>query len=63
MKKISILMPAYNESGNLKAMVGELDSLTNSGLFVIENIEQTVNLNDYEWEYVFVNDGSKDNTL
>ncbi|MBD5424955.1 MAG: glycosyltransferase family 2 protein [Bacteroides sp.] len=63
MKKISILMPAYNESGNLKAMVGELDSLTNSGLFVIENIGQTVNLNDYEWEYVFVNDGSKDNTL
>ena len=56
-------MPAYNESGNLKAMVGELDSLTNSGLFVIENIGQTVNLNDYEWEYVFVNDGSKDNTL
>ena len=63
MKKISILMPAYNESGNLKAMVGELDSLNNSGLFVIENIGQTVNLNDYEWEYVFVNDGSKDNTL
>ena len=63
MKKISILMPAYNESGNLKAMVSELDSLTNSGLFVIENIGQTVNLNDYEWEYVFVNDGSKDNTL
>ncbi|MBD5326630.1 MAG: glycosyltransferase family 2 protein [Bacteroides sp.] len=63
MKKISILMPAYNESGNLKAMVGELDSLTNSGLFVIENIGQTINLNDYEWEYVFVNDGSKDNTL
>lgn len=56
-------MPAYNESGNLKAMVGELDSLTNSGLFVIENIGQTINLNDYEWEYVFVNDGSKDNTL
>lgn len=56
-------MPAYNESGNLKAMVSELDSLTNSGLFVIENIGQTVNLNDYEWEYVFVNDGSKDNTL
>ncbi|MBD5187874.1 MAG: glycosyltransferase family 2 protein [Bacteroidales bacterium] len=63
MKKISILMPAYNESGNLKAMVGELDSLTNSGLFAIENVGQTVNLNDYEWEYVFVNDGSKDNAL
>ena len=62
-------MPAYNEAGNLKAMVSELDSLTNSTLpppiysTDSELVAQIFKPKDYEWEYIFVNDGSKDNTL
>lgn len=50
MKKISILIPCYNEEQSLPLLYPELKKLmeSNSG---------------YEWELMFVNDGSKDNTL
>jgi glycosyltransferase involved in cell wall biosynthesis len=48
-KKLSIVIPAYNEENNINHLVAELDkSLTTTG---------------YDYEYIFVNDGSKDNTL
>lgn len=50
MKKISILIPAYNEEKSLPLLYPELKSLMDSE-------------NHYEWEILFVNDGSKDNTL
>lgn len=50
MKKISILIPCYNEEKSLPFLVPELDKVANS-------------LPQYEWEYMFVNDGSRDNTL
>lgn len=56
-------MPAYNEAGNLRAMVGELDSLISRGMFPLDCVSQSIDLDDYDWEYIFVNDGSKDNTL
>lgn len=80
MKKISILVPAYNEAGNLRVLVNELNRLTHSvlpppksigsgvplcdlsvqtGKHVADNLD----LSNYDWEYVFVNDGSKDETL
>lgn len=60
MKKITVLVPAYNEAGNLPLLVEELNRMS----------EQTAPQGpdsaipaDYEWEYLFVNDGSTDNTL
>jgi glycosyltransferase involved in cell wall biosynthesis len=48
-KKLSIVIPAYNEENNISHLVAELDkSLTETG---------------YDFEYIFVNDGSRDNTM
>lgn len=50
MKKVSILIPAYNEEKSLPLLYPELKKLMDA---------QTA----YEWEVLFVNDGSRDNTL
>ena len=50
MKKISIIIPAYNEEESLPLLYERLEKLMNS----IEN---------YEFEILFVNDGSRDNTI
>lgn len=50
MKKVTILVPAYNEEEVLNKLYNRL-------INVIESIK------DYEFELLFVNDGSKDNTL
>ena len=50
MKKITIIVPAYNEEESLPYLYERLEKLMDS----IEN---------YEFEILFVNDGSKDNTI
>ena len=50
MKEISILIPAYNEQESIPFLYTKL-------------IEVTKSLPQYEWEFLFVNDGSKDDTL
>jgi len=55
MKKITVLVPAYNEAQNLAILVSELDKLS--------DCQAEKKIDDYEWEYLFVNDGSKDGTL
>jgi glycosyltransferase involved in cell wall biosynthesis len=50
MKKVTIMIPAYNESAVLQKLFVELDKLMGRH-------------KEYEWEILFVNDGSKDNTL
>ena len=50
MKKISILIPVYNEAEGLTMLKTALDN-------VVDSIE------GYDWEYLFVNDGSVDCTL
>ena len=50
MKKISILIPAYNEQEVLGLLFDRLDKLAAS-------------TKDYDFEFLFVNDGSRDNTL
>ncbi len=50
MKKVSLLIPAYNEEKVLPLLFKRVKS-------IIDNINQ------YEWEVLFINDGSKDNTL
>lgn len=48
-KKISILIPCYNEELSLPMLYDALSECANEG--------------KYEWEYLFVNDGSRDKTL
>ena len=50
MKKISIIIPAYNEEESLPYLKERMDKLME-------------NMNHYEFEILFINDGSKDNTL
>lgn len=50
MKKITILIPAYNEEESLPFLYEKLSSVASG-------------LSNYEWEFLFINDGSKDNTL
>lgn len=52
MKKITILTPAYNEAPNLPRLVAALQPLINNELTPEE----------YLWEILIVNDGSRDNT-
>ena len=49
-KLITILVPAYNEQDVLNMLYERLSNLMNS-------------TSDYDFEVLFVNDGSKDNTL
>jgi len=50
MKKISIIIPSYNEEEALPFLYDRLNKLLDG-------------LKNYEWELLFVNDGSKDETL
>ena len=50
MKKISIIIPAYNEEESLPFLYERLDKLMNE-------------IDTYEFEVLFVNDGSKDKTI
>lgn len=49
-KLISILIPCYNEALSLPILIPKLEDIAN-------------NLKQYDWEFLCVNDGSKDNTL
>ena len=50
MKKISVIIPAYNEEESLPILYERMKKL-------MENME------NYEFEILFVNDGSKDKTI
>lgn len=50
MKKITIIIPSFNEELSIKLIYAELKKLENP-------------LNHYELEYLFVNDGSTDSTI
>ena len=50
MKKISIIIPAYNEEESLPILYTRIEEVINK-------------INNYEFEILFVNDGSKDKTI
>lgn len=50
MKKVTILIPCYNEEASLPSLYDALNNLMNTNP-------------NYEWEVLMVNDGSKDNTI
>lgn len=50
MKKVSVLIPCYNEEASLPLLYTELAKVMDS-------------CQSYDWEVLFINDGSRDNTL
>lgn len=61
---ITILIPVYNEERNLPALYAELMRIAVSRSVVTgENGLAEVDLSQYDWEFLFVNDGSSDGTL
>lgn len=69
MKLITILIPAYNEEANLPRLKEHLDMLA-ADRFPKQKTarpglrsEDVPSMTDYEWEFLFVDDGSRDNTL
>ena len=50
MKKVTLLIPVHNEEATLSMLYGRLLDLTNRH-------------SNYEWEILFINDGSSDHTL
>lgn len=65
MKKISFLIPCHNEEANLDILYDTVSSFTTSTYEVRGDGGETVTLDmrDFEWEMLFVNDGSTDSTL
>ena len=51
-KKLSIVIPCYNEEKGMRLLYGALND--QAGIF---------NARGYDYEYIFVNDGSRDRTL
>ena len=51
MEKISLIVPMYNEEENVKKFYEETNK-------VLQNIK-----NSYDYELIFIDDGSTDNTL
>lgn len=62
MKKITVLVPAYNESLNLPRMVDALEALA-SGSLSLPAGRPSADMTAYDWEFLIVNDGSRDDTL
>lgn len=50
MKKISVIVPCYNEEEVLKIFYDEINNVSKQ-------------MNEYDFQFVFVDDGSRDNTL
>lgn len=63
---LTILVPCHNEEANLLALYEELDKFSHSD-YAIDGIdgqgEIRIDINDIELEFLFVDDGSKDETL
>lgn len=66
-KKITILIPAYNEEANLPALLDQLNKLSQGTIKPVvsqdESTEQLPSMPEYDWEFLFINDGSRDRTL
>lgn len=63
MLKITILIPVYNESANIAGLHAALCSLSSTKTAITaEGTQQEVDPAEYEWEFLFDNDGSRDNS-
>lgn len=63
MKHISILIPCYNEEASLPRLYEALKEFADSVVQIeVDNEPVTMHMDAYEWEFLMVNDGSKDRT-
>lgn len=63
MKLITLLIPCHNEEKNIPRLYGELDSFTKTSYIVnIEGKEEQLDMTHFQWQLLFVNDGSIDHT-
>lgn len=53
MKKVSLIVPCYNEERNLDALYAKLRPL----------LDNSLDSRKYEWEVIMIDDGSRDSTL
>ena len=72
MPTITLLVPAYNEEANLRRFHADVSALIDQKRFedipqsyidIHQEIIDSFNPKELQWEFLFVNDGSKDNTL
>lgn len=64
MPKITVLVPVFNEENNLQALHAELTRIAASRTVVSGyGLQADVDLSAYEWEFLFVNDGSHDGSF
>lgn len=63
---LTILVPCHDEEANLTCLYKALNEFSHSS-YTIDNVKvesgTTVNINDLDLEFLFVDDGSKDSTL
>ena len=59
MELISVIVPCYNEQESLPLFYNEITAVTDS----MKDKYYNANISDLAFEFVFVNDGSKDDTL
>lgn len=59
MELISVIVPCYNEQESLPLFYNEITSVTDG----MKDKYYNANISDLEFEFIFVNDGSKDDTL
>ena len=60
MKKITVILPCYNEAANIGRTYHALCDMSKMCAEVPDG--SVIDMADYEWEYLFIDDGSSDDT-